>query len=229
MLKVALLSLALLAVCVLSQTPSPNPTPNLNCNSYNTYSYAFTSVGFNFLRKDYLLSYSESGDLAVDVPNQRSASFFIITFNNTEGVPMFETGQTLRYGSNNTAYVITNGYCFQAYDSMPFPTNLIPPNVKYVNQVTIGSSLFNTYYAQDFDGQHSFVGIYEQSTCIPITFDMKNIDDTLGVANTNIFEFTTSVNPGVFTLPPQCYQPNVVKIDEYNGHRSTVEMILSKF
>eukprot|EP01133_Synstelium_polycarpum_P005762 gene5762-6670_t len=196
------------------------------CTQYTAYSYGYSTVGFNFVRRDHLLSFAESGGVVADVANQRYATFFRVAFNDTQGIPIFETGMSVHYVANNTNYFLSNGVCFEEYNNEAIPATLVPSNVKLANQVTIGSGKYNSYTSPFFDGQHAFFGVYEPTTCIPIHMLLSNVDETLGQAETNVFDFSNTADSNVFNLPEPCWNP--IKPHRYEGHRPVVTAFLTK-
>eukprot|EP01133_Synstelium_polycarpum_P003422 gene3422-3887_t len=178
------------------------------CNTYTGYTNGYTSLAFNFLRHDFILSFAEAGEVAVDVTNQRAATFFRISYNDTRNIPIFESGIAIHFASNQTEYFITNGLCFYEYNPRPILNTLVPSNAVYRNQVTVGSKKFNAYNAPYFDGQHAFFGVFEPTTCIPVTMTLNNVDETLGVMETQLFEFqATTPDASIFELPDHCFHP----------------------
>ncbi|EGG23904.1 hypothetical protein DFA_06042 [Cavenderia fasciculata] len=208
MFKVFLVMAAACVAMVAAQAPS-------SCTPFTEYSYAYSTLGFNFLRRNSVYSFAEAGGVTADVTGGRLSSFFRISFNNSQNVPMFEQGLTFQFGANNTAYVLSNGVCFEGPAREPISNTFIPASAKLGNQVTLGSSKYNTFYDPFLDGQHNFIGVYEVSTCLPITLGLTNVDDTLGEAVTNIFDFNNQYDPNAFNLPPPCYTP--INAAKYEG------------
>ncbi|EFA82528.1 hypothetical protein PPL_04216 [Heterostelium album PN500] len=213
-----------LVVLYVALASAQSPT----CATYSSgYQYGYSNIGFNFVRRDHLLSYAESGGFVADVANQRQAAFFRIQFNNTDNIPIFEEGLEIMFASNNTMYIVSNGVCFLQPSYEPVVNTLVPSNVRYSNQVTLGSAKFNSYTSPIFDGQHSFFGVYEPTTCIPMHITLSNVDFTLGESTTNFFDFSTTIDENVFVLPPPCMHP--IKVHEYKGFRSHVAEMMASF
>ncbi|KYR02235.1 hypothetical protein DLAC_01059 [Tieghemostelium lacteum] len=215
MYKQILLIAAVFIAIAASQTSSP-------CQSYTSYSYGYTTTAFNFLRKDYVFSFAEFGQISTDVTNQIQSVQFTIAFNNSDNIPIFENGQTIYFAENATNYIISNGYCFTENNvDFPIPNTFVPPQLMYTGQINIGSSAFNLYQSKNFDGQHQLAGVFEPETCIPIGMDLVNIDDVYGTAKVDVFEFSTQIYDSAFQLPSVCFDSStLLKKSSYRGVRS---------